>query len=140
MGSPVLAGLVGIASHLALDAIPHGDDRLSESMRSRGWSTAKFVAVFSLADSLGVLALLAWLFLNGSIGSPTVALAATAGAILPDFLWGLAALYPNAKLLRWPELVHLEIHRLLGRDLVRPWIGYGVQLATLAAALVLLQR
>ncbi len=139
LGSPALAGLFGLASHFALDVIPHGDDYLLDGLRARGWSTRKFVLVFGALDTAAWCATVSWLTLAGNISTP-VAIAAAAGAALPDLLWGVAALRPGIRGLHWFEQLHLKAHRLLGRGLVRAWIGYGVQLATLAAAIALLQR
>ncbi len=139
LGSPALAGLFGLASHFILDMIPHGDDYLLDRLHARGWSTRRFVITFGAADIATWVILLAWLVRSGVVVGP-IAIAAAAGAALPDLLWGIAALRPGIPWLRWFEQLHLKAHRLLGRGLVRPWIGYGVQLATLAAAITLLQR
>lgn len=138
LGSPALAGLLGLASHFILDMVPHGDDYLWDSCRARGWSTRKFLLVFGLPDIAAWTGLVAWLTLSGTASNTPVAVAAAAGAALPDLLWGSAALLPNVRHLRWFEQLHLKSHRLLGRGLVQPWIGYGVQLVTLAAAIYLL--
>jgi hypothetical protein len=139
LASPALAGAIGVASHFVLDTIPHGDDHLFDGLRARGWSARKFVLVFGAADGAAWVAVAGWLTFSGAAAA-SVAIAAAAGAALPDVLWGLAALLPSVRTLRWFEQLHLKAHRLLGRGLVRPWLGYGVQLAALAAAILLVQR
>jgi hypothetical protein len=138
MGSPALAGLIGLASHFVLDIIPHGDDVVYDRCQDNGWSRLKYGLVFGLPDIVAWIGLIVWVTLSGTTTSTVVVIAAAIGAALPDFLWGLAALFPHNSWLAAFDQLHSRTHHLLGRCLVRPWIGYGVQLATLAAALAAL--
>lgn len=138
LGSPALAGLIGLASHFALDIIPHGDDVIYDRCQDNGWSRLKYGLVFGLPDVILWLGLIIWISLSGITANTTVAVTAAIGAALPDFLWGLAALFPNSRWLATFDLLHNRMHHLLGRCLVRPWIGYGVQLTILVIALEIL--
>jgi hypothetical protein len=138
LGSPALAGLIGLVSHFALDIIPHGDDMVYDRCRANGWSRLKYGLIFGLPDIVAWIGLIVWVTLSGTIANAAVTVAAAIGAALPDLLWGLAALFPHNRWLIAFDRLHSRTHHLLGRCLVRPWIGYGVQLATLVVATTLI--
>lgn len=140
LGSPALAGLFGLASHFVLDVIPHGDDVVYDRCIARGWSRLRFGLIFGLPDAAAWVGITAYLIMTGSAADIPVVLAAATGAALPDVLWGIATLLPRSRWLAAFDRLHTKFHHLLGRCLVRPWIGYGAQLATLVASLWLVQR
>lgn len=125
--SPLLAAAVAFASHLLLDIIPHGDDILT-----KGWRRLKVGLVLGLPDTVVLIILFLGYMLWLPPGRPLVAIAAAAGAVLPDMLWGLATF------VKWPPLqafdrFHEKIHNLLNSRLTMR-VGFGLQAITLALA------
>lgn len=75
---------LALLSHYVLDMIPHGDERLGS------WVKEKFLRRFALTflTDVGFLALFViTVHVTGDWPSPNVALAAIAGAVLPDLIW-----------------------------------------------------
>jgi hypothetical protein len=112
-GGPVSALCLGVASHLALDAIPHGDAGIGHWVHSSPNHVTKIqrllpmvfidqilgAGVFSLLLSSPFLASTSfWTLFAGAFGS-----------ILPDYLTGIRDLLTKPP--RWLE----SIHRLHGK-------------------------
>ena len=107
-GGPVSALCLGVASHLALDAIPHGDAGIGHWVHSSPNHVTKLqrllpmvfvdqilgAGVFFLLLSSPLLASTAfWTLFAGAFGS-----------ILPDYLTGFRDLLPKPP--RWLESIH----------------------------------
>ncbi len=84
-GNPLLAFVIGFASHFLGDAVPHGDEPLGEWAKRGNY--LKRMLFVSAIDGLMVLIALAWLFTLGKLN--LVMLAAAVGACAPDVMWGL---------------------------------------------------
>jgi hypothetical protein len=88
-GHPVLAFVIGAASHFAIDAIPHVDyplysisvKRSVPSALSLNWLLVRDLGLITLDACLGLLIVL-WLY--ASPGATTAVLAGALGAMLPD--------------------------------------------------------
>jgi len=102
-GHPGLAFVVGVASHFAIDAIPHVDYPLYSITLRRGapsvltlnWLLVQDLSLITLDVCLG-LAIVLWLY--ASPGATTAVLAGALGAMLPDPLRVLHKLYPREPL------------------------------------------
>jgi hypothetical protein len=87
--SPVLAFGIGWLSHYLVDFFPHGDEVLGEwTKRGREVPRIFFIVVIDAACLLGAHA---W-YLSRHPFSLTM-LAAMAGSVLPDVMWGLEKLF-----------------------------------------------
>ena len=126
---PALAFAGGIASHFAIDAIPHWDYPLraisvkpNSSAMKLNWSLVRDLGLIAIDAGVG-LAIAVWLY-----ASPTAALAvllAALGAMLPDPLQFAHRLYPREPL-RTLQRFHVWTHSK--RALAWP-IGVSSQLA-----------
>ena len=132
VSSPSVGFLLGILSHLALDLIPHGDwglnkwvDKVQDKRRLR-------IMIVALLD-LGVLAVLSLTLIEFlPISNFKVTFWAVAGALLPDFIWGLNMLTRSKiKPLDWLSSLHHKI-QWLTTDKLTLKSGLVVQLAILA--------
>ena len=104
--SPILAFLIGIISHFVLDIVPHGDSHIEP------WVMKKYTQrLFTLAIlDLLATALIIFFLLQNINFDPATTLAGLAGAVLPDFIWGLQIFLKQNKLLtkyaRWHRRIH----------------------------------
>jgi hypothetical protein len=113
-GHPVLAFVIGAASHFAIDAIPHVDYPLRSISVSRSapsaitfnWVLLQDLALLAMDACVG-LAIVIWLY--ASPGATTAVLAGALGAMLPDPLQLLSKLYPREPL-RSLQRFHAWIH------------------------------
>lgn len=80
-----LAFGLGWLSHYVIDAIPHGDECISE-WACRGSYVRRFLAVACL-DSALTAAILAMYVIYSGFSAPL--LFAVAGSVLPDAMWGI---------------------------------------------------
>ncbi len=135
ISTPWLAFLLGLISHLIIDAIPHGDESLAEK-----WSGATKIKKLSLivaVDMIGVFFLSYWLISGDFADLSPAVLAALIGSILPDYIWGLHEITKD-KISGWISSHILNwFHQLI------PWRipflhGLLIQSATLAIFVFLL--
>src|SRR5271163_3474884 len=113
-GHPVLAFVVGAASHFAIDAIPHVDyplysitvKRSAPSALTLNWLLVQYLGLITLDACVG-LAIVIWLY--ASPGATTAVLAGALGAMLPDPLQLVSKLYPREPL-RSLQRFHVWIH------------------------------
>lgn len=113
---PPLTFILGLASHVLLDIVPHGDEHLTPShftpaRRLKRMLGAAAIDAFVLA---GYLSIYVWLALPGAAGAN--AAAGVAGALLPDAVEGL---YLVAKV-RWLEpyhRLHVKLQSALGHKI-----------------------
>ncbi|KPJ85169.1 hypothetical protein AMJ57_04075 [Parcubacteria bacterium SG8_24] len=103
--SPVGAFVLGLASHYAADAIPHGDEFVGRWAK-RGNEPGRVAAVAALDGLIAMSIVLAFLPRAGQL---SVVAAAVVGAVLPDVLWGLELL-SDRRMLRGLGRFHKWIH------------------------------
>jgi len=107
-GGPLPALVAGVASHLALDAIPHGDAGIGHWVHSSPNHVTKLQRLLPMVfvDQIlgaGVFFLLFSSPLLNSTGFWTL-FAGAFGSILPDYLTGIRDLLPKPP--RWLESIH----------------------------------
>lgn len=132
-GHPVLAFVIGVASHFAIDAIPHVDyplysitvKRSAPSALTLDWLLVQDLGLITLDACVG-LAIVLWLY--ASPGATVAVLAGALGGMVPDPLKLLQKLYPREPL-RSLQRFHLWIHTK--RRLSWP-LGVASQLAFVA--------
>ena len=102
-GHPALAFVVGVASHFAIDAIPHVDyplhsitvRRSAASALTLNWLLVQDLSLITLDACVGLAIVLC---LYASPGAIIAVLAGALGAMLPDPLQVLQKLYPREPL------------------------------------------
>ena len=99
---------LGVASHLALDAIPHGDAGIGHWVHSSPNHVTKLQRLLPMVFVDQILAAGVFFLL---LSSPLLAstafwtlFAGAFGSILPDYLTGFSDLLPNPP--RWLESIH----------------------------------
>jgi hypothetical protein len=107
-GGPLPALVAGVASHLALDAIPHGDAGIGHWIHSSPNHVTKLQRLLPMVfvDQIlgaGVFFLLLSSPLFHSTGFWTL-LAGAFGSILPDYVTGIRDLLPKPP--KWLESIH----------------------------------
>jgi hypothetical protein len=107
-GGPVSALCLGVASHLALDAIPHGDAGIGHWVHSSPNHVTKLQRLLPIVFVDQILAAGVFFLL---LSSPLLAstsfwtlFAGAFGSILPDYLTGIRDLL--TKPTRWLESIH----------------------------------
>jgi hypothetical protein len=113
-GHPMFAFVTGVASHFAIDAIPHVDyplysitvSRSANSALTVNWLLLRDFGLITL-DAFAGLAIVLWLY--ASPGAIVAVLAGALGAMLPDPLQLLQKLYPREPL-RSLQRFHVWIH------------------------------
>ena len=111
-GGPLPALVAGVASHLALDAIPHGDAGIGHWVHSSPNHATKLQRLLPVvfADQIlggGVFLILLSAPRMASAGF-WILLAGAFGSILPDYITGIRDLLPNPPV--WLESLH-RIHQ-----------------------------
>jgi len=107
-GGPVSALCLGVASHLVLDAIPHGDSGIGHWVHSSPNHVTKLQRLLPMVFVDQILAAGVFFLL---LSSPLLAstafwtlFAGAFGSILPDYLTGFRDLLPKPP--RWLESIH----------------------------------
>ena len=108
---PAAAFVVGIASHFAIDAIPHVDyplhsitvRRSASSALTLNWLLVKDFGLLTVDACIG-LAIVFWLY-----GATPAVVAGALGAMLPDPMQLVSKLYPREPL-RSLQRFHVWIH------------------------------
>ncbi|NCY22076.1 hypothetical protein EBX31_08985 [bacterium] len=119
-GGPVTAFIAGVASHLILDAVPHGDAGIGHWVASAPNRKIRLQRILpvSLADQILTLCLFLVLIRSPFFchDSLTQLLAGAAGSVLPDYVTGIRDLLPQPP--SWLEKLH-RLHdrcHFRGRD------------------------
>ncbi|MFC1612259.1 hypothetical protein ACFL29_00190 [Patescibacteria group bacterium] len=110
-GSPILAFIYGILSHILLDLIPHGDNQLYQRYKRKEVSTKKVMAM-TVLDSIACIVFVL-IFLNlGLYDSKLVITMAMLGSVIPDIFIGFYELsLPNPpKILKIIHKWHFKNH------------------------------
>lgn len=132
--NPFWAFLFGFASHLILDAIPHGDKEVYEWSDER---RRKIMPRLALVDGLIMLASL--YFLQKNLQLPLVSgVALILGAITPDAISGVLILFFKKPFNNPWEKIHTFCHLLFKKKPISFKIGVWVQLLMLIASIYLL--
>lgn len=128
--NPVLAFLLGLLSHAALDIIPHGDENLVTGTERERFRKTIVIGLVDLAIMCGVLAVI----LRPWDALPSLAvLAAVFGGILPDGLQVLHLLLPRNQWLARYQSVHDHVHlRIIAYENSLP-AGMSIQALTFVA-------
>lgn len=143
---PLLAFLAGMATHYAMDAIPHWEYKLLSVFRddNTGFKKARIgirFAIDILSALLDLLAggVLSFLIFSGDFagdGLPASLIAGIIGGILPDGFQFLHMLFPKFRLLATHQTFHNRIHaRRRLND--RPLVGIPLQAAIVTLWVVL---
>ncbi len=124
--TPIAAAFVGIVSHFLLDMIPHGDSYLYYSYKE-GKHVVKSL-VYTIVDAVFAVAMLVYMLETAPYASRVTMVAATIGAVLPDFLVGLREIVP-IRPLRWFARTHMRIHDSVSVRVgfIRPLYGGIIQ-------------
>jgi len=138
VSEPWIAFIVGFLLHFIFDMIPHGDEgikkwKLFKSHKSR------IIAAGSL-DLLGVMIMTVFWINHSEMSQIPTMLAAIAGSIAPDALWGLYEL-TGSPLLRWYYNFHKKLHHVLTKKELNLKYGFLFQgLILLAMTLFIISR
>ncbi len=131
VANPLLAFILGIASHFVLDIIPHGDDTLSQKVGSGYW---RRVSVAVVDGFFTVLLLLA--FYHAGSYQPSI-IWGSIGGMLPDFMWGVPELLKR-KTFNWFIRFHSKNHMLIKKRLSF-WKGMALQAIVILGLLWIIQ-
>lgn len=135
ISTPWLAFLLGFVSHLIIDIIPHGDDKLGKH-----WPRLVKIKRLSLivaVDMIGVILLSYYLFYQNFIDLTPSIILAIIGAILPDYIWGFHEITKD-RISGWISSNILDRFHFLCPYRVSILTGIFIQLATLAIFIFLL--
>ena len=140
-GGEIPVFLAGVLSHLALDAVPHGDSGIGHWVNSAPSRKIRLQRILpmSIADQLLTVCLFALLLRSPFFQHdplPTL-IAGAAGSVLPDYISGLRDLLPH------PPSWLLKIHQFhdrchfRGRDPFNTLTGLIFQIALVVGSLYL---
>lgn len=134
------AFVAGVASHLLLDAVPHGDAGIGHWVASAPNRRVRLQRILPMSVADQVLTLCLFLVLIRSpffrSDSLTQLLAGAAGAVFPDYLTGFRDLLPRPP--AWLEKLH-RLHdrcHFRGRDPLNLVTGLIMQIAFVLAFLL----
>ncbi len=128
INEPWLAFFIGFASHLLLDAIPHGDEDIIKWKLFKS-DTAK-MAVAASIDFAGLIIMTIYWVAGTPLAQMTGLLYGMAGAMAPDALWGFHQL-TKTPLLRWYRDGHTKFHYLFTHRHLTILQGFLVQIPLL---------
>ncbi|MCX6934794.1 MAG: hypothetical protein NTZ01_01130 [Verrucomicrobia bacterium] len=107
-GGPIPAFCAGVISHLALDAIPHGDAGIGHWVDSAPSRKIRLQRLLPMAFTDQILAVgTIWILLPSPLlhsTPPWTLLAGAAGSVLPDYLSGFRDLLLHPP--KWLEFLH----------------------------------
>lgn len=106
--NPLAALAVGLVSHFALDAIPHGDEHLMREHLPT-WRNLRRPVGAAMIDGIVMLFLILIYVATTPLISYTTLGLAIAGAILPDLLHAIY-IVRRPSWLKWSYTFHLKIH------------------------------
>ena len=131
-----LSFTLGFISHLLLDAIPHGDDKLVEGEIITTKETVIKIALIALVDGLIACALLINLYSYGFLPLSWPMVAAVAGSIVPDLITGFYLLTKN-KFLEKVVFWHFELNFITKKH-VSFTTGLIIQILTLLILIIII--
>ncbi len=118
--NPVLAFVIGWASHYVADFIPHGDEEAGEWVK-RGHEIKRLLVLVGI-DGVLLAAAYGWFVMHR--GFSPAPLAAAIGATVPDVMWGIEKVFKR-KLFGAHERLHGLNHNFFD---VRMPLGVGLAL------------
>ncbi len=133
-GHPVLAFVLGMASHFITDIVPHGDTGLYKGYVAG--SKVKRAVAYVVIDSVVAILFVLFLFNTHLFENRLSISLGIAGGVLPDLLVAVYELF-RVRGLKWFHRVHFFFHNMVsGRwgDLSFP-SGFAMQILFLAALL-----
>src|SRR3989338_699504 len=107
-GNPVLAFLLGAASHFLIDMIPHGDSGLSDNFRIHKKKQKRAVAYVAV-DAIVAIFFVLLLANTRDVGDMQLFTWGIIGGVLPDFLIGIYEI-TKTPLLKWFYRLHFYFH------------------------------
>ena len=118
-GNPWLAFILGVLSHIVLDAIPHDVIELKK-WRDRGNYTKK-LALEASVDMLFFVLLLYILWQNNVLNINLSIIAGIIGAVGPDYVWGVRLVFKieGGWLQKYKEL-HEKVHSCFYKNIHLP--------------------
>ena len=125
ISSVPLAFLAGFVMHLILDMIPHGDKWIKDWKWFKSRMTR--IAVASFIDLIGVITMSIYWINHSDSKNLAPMLAAIAGSVAPDALWGLYEL-TKSPILKWYRTLHTEIHELIFKKEISMKQGFLLQI------------
>ena len=108
VGNPVLAFILGFASHLLIDMVPHGDSGISDNFRVHKRRQKQAVAYVAVDAVVSILFILLIVNLKDIDATRTFTFGII-GGVLPDMLVGLYEI-TKTKWLRWFNTLHFYFH------------------------------
>ena len=139
-GNPWLAFILGLASHFILDAIPH------DSIETKRWQDKgdyiKKIALEAMLDLLLFLLLMYGLIFFDKLNINMSVIAGIFGALLPDYIWGIAELFKiRCTLIEKYKTFHMGAHRIFHKTIYLPWyLVVPIQLGSLVMIILLYLR
>lgn len=139
-GNPWLAFIFGLLSHFALDAIPH-DSREAKNWQDKG-DYIKKIALEAMIDLFLFLLLLYALIFFDKLDMNMSIIAGIFGALLPDYIWGVAELFKiDSKLIEKYKTFHTQVHGIFHQAIYLPWyLVVPIQLGSLIIIILLYLR
>ena len=120
-----LAFIAGFVSHLLLDMIPHGGEWV-ENLKFLKTRMQRIVVVSSI-DLIGVIILTVYWINHSDISQLAPMLAAIAGSIAPDALWGLYE-FTESPALKWYKKSHIKIQHLFSKAKINILQEFAMQI------------
>jgi len=107
---PVLAFILGLASHFIFDMIPHGDDELADHIENK---RTKFLYEMRIAfvDFFLAILLIYFFVSHGPAVNPYILFSAVLGTWLPDIAW-IAIEYFKLTKFYWYIVYHGKLHNI----------------------------
>jgi hypothetical protein len=130
-----LAFALGLVSHLLLDLIPQCDENLVTDKNKKRWIMKYFI--ISVIDTIGVIVLSYWLWKYNHLQFTWPTMVAVAGALIPDYLWGLAEFTGSKTLLVICQKFFSWFHDFVKTKISVPQ-GFLVQIITLIIFVLIL--
>lgn len=133
--NPFWAFLFGFASHLILDAIPHGEKEMIENWSEE--TRKKRMPIIALID--GLIMLVSLYFIYKNLNLPLVSsLALVLGSILLDALQGFYILFSKHTFDNFLYSFHASVHKFIKKEPLPMKIGGLIQLFILSLSIYLL--
>ncbi|MBT4209496.1 MAG: hypothetical protein HOE19_01095 [Candidatus Komeilibacteria bacterium] len=129
---PILAFILGIASHFLFDMIPHGDESLADHVQGKKEKFKYFIRV-ALIDMILATILVYFFVSHGPIVDPYVLYPAVLGTWLPDIAW-ITIEYLKLSKLYWYIYFHSKVHNFFNWQYS---IVYGVPFQIIVTLAVL---
>ena len=135
ISEPWIAFVLGFLLHFVFDMIPHGDEGIKKWKFFKS-NRRRIVAAASL-DLIGVMVMTVFWINHSEMSQIPIMLAAIAGSIAPDALWGLYEL-TGSPLLKGYYNFHKKLHHVLTKKELTLKHGFIFQGLILLAMTILI--